>query len=248
MRNKKLQIGIILAIILVITVGCKQSSRFDHFSKEEQTLSWSGERTRSFGDADYSTIKNEGEAIEILKNKYKVMLPTYYGKTKKILEKEIPSVTVKSGKTKYSIFARNKELEFRLLTPFYKGDELQVFSEMVLTYTYSVDQEQTYVKSQIVNIKITPIKGTLPNDNVKDLVKALGKNMNLSDQQLVSGLAGYEKRIKGTTTPIKDDYLVIASNANVLDKKQEFLKEISAVYDEEGTFRELYVELSDQLE
>lgn len=246
MNKKQYLLTFTLIALLVIIGGCGEEDRYTQFSNEEKALGWSGERTRSFGDADYSTIGSEAEAFDLLQKKYKVIIPTYYEETKKMLIKEIPSKIVHSGEAKYAIFARNKELEFRTIYPFYKGEVLQVFSEVVLTYVYSIDNEQAYLKSQIVTTKISSIKGNLPNDNIKELIEAIGKNMKVPEKQIVSGLTGYEKRVKETEKKITDDYLPIISNTSGLDREKEFFKEIAIVYDEDGTFRELYAEISDQ--
>ncbi|WP_086315517.1 hypothetical protein A5821_003002 [Enterococcus sp. 7F3_DIV0205] len=246
MSQKKRSMSLMILVLLLVLIGCGKTDRYAGFSQAEHALSWSSERNRSFGDADYSKIEKEAKAFDLLQDKYNVTVSNYYETTKHTLTKELTSKTVKLGAVQYAIFARNKELEFRTLYPFYRGEELQVFSEVILTYAYSVDQAQTYLKSQIVTVKIAPIKGTLPNDNQRELITAIGKNMKLPEKKLETGLAGYEKRMKESENPITDDYLPIVSNTSGLDKEQEFLKEIAAVYDEVGTFRELYAEISDQ--
>lgn len=247
MRYKEQLLRLVILVALLSIAGCCKADRYASFSKMDQTLSWFNERNRSFGDADYSTINEEEDAFRILREKYKVEIPSYYERTKKMLGKELTSNSVQRGTTKYAVFSRDKELEFRTIYPFYRGEELQVFSEVVLTYSYSVDQKQAYLKSQVVTVKISPVKGNLPNNNLKELLEAIGKNMKIPENQITSGIAGYEKKVKETEMPITDDYLPIVSNAGGLDKETEFLKEIAAVYDEAGTFRELYAEISDQI-
>ncbi|WP_086314601.1 hypothetical protein A5821_002184 [Enterococcus sp. 7F3_DIV0205] len=248
MRKQTAYIGLGCAILffLLVISGCTKTSRYEHFSKADQTLSWTGNQTRSFGDSDNSGLKTEKDAFELIKEKYKLGIPAYYEETKKLLTKEIPSKEVQQRQTTYSVFAKNKELEFRTLYTFYKEKELQIIVEVTFNYTYSADRKEAYLKSQLINIKIAPINETLPNNNLADLIKGIGQNMKLAENKINSGLAGYEKKIKEDKEPVTADYLPVISNASGLKKEQEFLKEIAVVYDQNGTFRELYAEISDQ--
>ncbi|MBP2097409.1 hypothetical protein [Enterococcus rivorum] len=248
MRRKNIVLSVFVFCFLLMISACGQVNRYKKFSKDDQNLSWSGKRKRSFGDSDYSNLKNEKEALALLQDKYQLVLPEYYEATKKMLGKELTSDTVKEGTAKYSLFTRNKELKFHTIYPYYKGEELQAFSEVIITYAYLIDKEQAYVKSQVVTVKISQINGKLPNDNLNELIKAVGTNMKLTDKQITSGLAGYDLKIKESKTPITDDYLPIVSNSSGLYKDQELLKEIAAVYDQSGNFRELYAEVSDQID
>ncbi|MGX7414074.1 hypothetical protein [Enterococcus caccae] len=208
---------------------------------------WTGERSRPFGDFDYSKIKTEAEALDLLQEKYKVQVPEYYEITKKTLLDELSSKTVIPKEALYSIFSQNKELVFKTLYPFYKEKELQVFAEVVLTYTYSADRKEAYLKSQIININIAPVKGELPNKNVSELIEVLGKNMNISEKEINSGLAGYEKQVKETKSIITTDYLPVVSTSRGLNTDKDFLKEIAVGYDPSGTLREFHAEVSDQM-
>lgn len=242
----KKKLVFILLGLLVVLGGCATTERYTDFSKTDQSLVFSGQRKRSFGDSDYSTIKTEKEAYKLLIDKYNVTIPTYYNQTKHLLEKRLTSSKVRMGEADYSVYARNKELEFRTLYCFYDGSELQAFSEVVLTYAYLADYEQAYLKSQLVTIKVVPAKGKLPNDNIHEIIHDLGKNMKLSETKVDQGLLQYDKRVKKRNAPITDDYLPIVTNANELEKSKELLKEIAVSYDQDGTLREIYAEISDQ--
>lgn len=243
-KNKKIIGSAALSFLLIFT-GCTQLNRYDKFSKNDQSLSWVGERKRSFGDSDYSKVKNEKEAFNLLKEKYQLSIPNYYKETKKLINQTMSSENVKAGETKYSIFSRNEELQFKTIYTFYKEKELQILAEVGVNYKYSADKKQSYLKSQIVRIQIAPIKGKLPNDNLSEVIRKLGNKMKISKEKIDSGIAGYEKRVKETAIPITEDYLPIISNSAGLRKNEEFLKEIAIVYDQDGTVREVYAEISE---
>ncbi|PZL72804.1 hypothetical protein CI088_09920 [Enterococcus plantarum] len=248
-KNKKIIGMIVCSFVLTIALaGCTKPERYEQFSKTDQSLSWTNKRERSFGDSDYSNLKTEDEAFDLLKDKYQLSIPTYYEDTKKLVNQMIPTKNIKAGENKYSVFARNKKLEFKTIYPFYKEKELELFAEVNLNYEYSVDQKQAYLQSQIIKITISKVKGKLPKDNLSELIRELGKNMKLPEKAIVSGVAGYEKRVKEAVEPITEDYLPVVSNSSGLKKNEEFLKEIAVVYDQEGTVREIYAEISEQRE
>lgn len=247
MRKKKQILVIVFLSFSLILAGCTKTSRYSHFSEEDKSLSWETERERSFGDSDYSNLKTEEEVFSLLKDKYSLSIPMYYEDTKAMFDKMIPSETVKAGETKYLVSTRNKDLEFQTLYTFYKEKELQIIVETKLNYHYSIDQKRAYLKSQIVNVKIAPVSGKLPNDNLSELINEIGMSMKLPVKTVTDGLAGYEKKVKETTQPITDDYLPIISNTAGLKTSEGFLKEVAVVYDPDGTVREIYGEISDQM-
>lgn len=243
--SKKMNIGIAVLMCLFIFAGCGSSDRYAKFSKEDQPLSWQGERKRSFGDSDYSKIDTEAEAFRLVKDKYKLGIPDYYEETKKMLEKEIPSEKVKQGETRYSVFTKERELAFQTTYTFYEEDELQIMADVIVNYEFSKKQEQAYVRSQIVSIKVVQVKGQLPNDNVSEFIQNMGQNMHLSDEKIATGLAGYELQVDEATSPITTEFLPIVQNTNNIDKEAEFTKIIAVSYDVDGTLREIYGEISD---
>ncbi|WP_430607180.1 hypothetical protein IGJ55_000311 [Enterococcus sp. AZ170] len=247
-KNRKISGVILFSLGLIIALtGCTESQRYERFSKVDQSLSWVDKRERSFGDSDFSKIKTEKEAVDLLKEKYQVSIPAYYKETEKLINQIIPSETVKPGENIYSIFARNKELRFITSYPFYQEKELQIIAEVTFYYAYSVEKKQVYLKSQSVYVKIAQPGGKLPNDNLSDLILQLGKNMKIPEKTIENGLAGYEKRVKETVEPITIDYLPVVSNASGLKKNEEFLKEIAIVYDMSGTVREVNTEITDKM-
>lgn len=244
---KKVIMSLVVSLLFIMA-GCMGKGRYAQFSKDEQSLSWIKKQGESFGDSDYSALKNEKEALDLLQETYQLTVPTYYKKTKKILENELSSETVHLRTPSYAVFARNKELEFQTIYPFYKEEKLQVIAQIDCAYNYSVEQRTAYLKSQIVTIKVAPRKGTLPQNNLSELIQRLGKNMKLPDNVIADGMADYEKKVTEATKPITDNYWPIISNADEFKKNKEFFKEIAVVYDQDGTAREVYAELSDQMQ
>ncbi|MDA9471199.1 hypothetical protein [Enterococcus sp. 5H] len=245
MMSKKTNIGIALLMCLFIFAGCGSSDRYAKFSKEDQQLSWQGEHKRSFGDSDYSKIETEAEAFSLVKDKYQLAIPSYYEESKKLIEDEIPSEKVKQGETLYSVFTREKELSFQTTYTFYEEDELQIMADVTLNYEFSKKQEQAYLRSQIVSIKVVQVKGQLPNDNVGELIQNMGQTMKFSDETIATGLAGYELQVDEATSPITTEFLPVVQNTNNIDKDTEFTKIIAVSYDVDGTLREIYGEISD---
>ncbi|WP_430603141.1 hypothetical protein IGJ02_000497 [Enterococcus sp. DIV0724b] len=246
MTERKQLLRVVILITLLGIVGCKKAERYAQFSNEDQAMSWSEEREKTFGDYDYTKIKTEKDAFDILQDKYKVLIPTYYKEMNKTLSNNLTSKTVQLKGTNYAIFARNKELDFQAVSSFYRGNELQAFSEINLKYVYSLEKKEAYLKSQTVSIKIAPVKGKLPNNNETELIEAIGKNMKMSDKQISEGIAGYEKQVKESNERLTSDYTPVVSNSNDFNKSKEFLKEIAVGHDQEGTLREIYAEISDQ--
>lgn len=234
-----------MLMLLFVFSGCSKAGKYDDFSKEDQALSWQAERKQTFGNSDYSKIATEKEAFQLVEEKYKLHIPAYYEETKKLIANEIPSDTVKPGETVYAVFARNKELNFQTRYTFYKEEELQIVSEVTLNYEYSETSSLAYLRSQTISIKIAPVNGVLPNDNLPGLVEKMGENMNIPTEKIKSGLAGYEKQVKESTSPITEEFLPIVTNQESIDKKNTFNKLIAVSYDTNGTVRELYAEISE---
>lgn len=242
---KKAGIVTTLLMCLLVFVGCGEKDRYADFSKEDQQLSWQGERKRSFGDSDYSKIETEAEAFSLVKDKYQLGIPDYYEETKKLIENEIPSDKVKQGETLYSVFTKEKELSFQTTYTFYEEDELQIMADVTLNYEYSKAQEQAYLRSQTISIKVVQVKGQLPNNNVDELIQSMGQNMQLPDEKIANGLAGYDLQVDEAKTPITEAFLPVVKNTDNLDKEKEFTKIIAVSYDVDGTLREIYGEISD---
>ncbi|MGX7149942.1 hypothetical protein [Enterococcus ureasiticus] len=245
MSKRKSMMGILTLMLLFVFSGCSKAGRYDDFTKEEQALSFQTKRKQTFGNSDYSKIATEKEAFQLVEEKYKLGIPAYYEETKELIANEIPSDTVKPGETLYAVFARNKELNFQTRYTFYKEEELQVVSEVSLNYEYSEENNLAYLRSQTVSIKIAPVNGGLPNDNLNRLVEKIGTNMNISNEKIMSGLAGYEKQVKESTSPITEEFLPIITSQKRANKNEAFNKLIAVGYDTNGTVRELYAEISE---
>ncbi|MGX7150136.1 hypothetical protein [Enterococcus ureasiticus] len=243
-KQKKL-ISILIVGLVWVFVGCSKPSIHEKLSKDDQTLSYISEREKNFNNADYLDLKTEDEALEIVKDKYKLSIPKSYEQFKEVLTRTFDSEGVEAGESKYSVFSKDGELEFRTIYPFYEKEKLRFITRVSLIYEFLGQTKQVRLKRQEVNVVSAIGNDPFLQKKLYPLTQDIAGIMKLPEGLTKDGIAGYEKQIKELQDPIRNDSVAIVTNTVGINENEELAKSISAIYNNLGEFKEVNAEISD---
>lgn len=236
--NKKKWINFLFLIVASLSIMAACSSKEDPykaFSKEEQQLTWLGDREKSFGESDYVEISKE-EALEVMKKKYQLEIPKFYEEAAKILTSELFSEQPKA-----TILARGNELTFSTIYTEVQEEEIVLLGRIIFVYELLGNAKQVRLKRQ--NVKIVAVD--LSKEKIPPLTKEFAGLMNFSEKTVTDGLLGYEKQLKDSWESMKGKYTSIVTNRIGLNTQEELSKAIRVSYGKTGHLEEFYVEMAD---
>ncbi|WP_429951123.1 hypothetical protein [Enterococcus sp. AZ101] len=234
---------LLLALTLLTLSGCAEANGHDTLNKLDKDLVWQEAREKPFGKYDYGKL-NEKKFNSLLKEKFKVEIPTYYKDVKINFEKEFVTEQVKLDHSEYFLASEGETLHLRVVSQYNKGEEAVLYTTTKFEYLFDREKKRATLRNQSITIQNTAEDGKFPKENIDQLILNMGQAINA--QRLDSKLEEFNNlKEKGK---IKNQVLVIYDNSDMAREKNELQKVVSVKYGSEGVLREIYFFIVDVID
>lgn len=239
----KKKIILLLLITATLMSACTMNKETkSSLANNEEKFTWWSDRDKAFGNFEYPTISEE-EAMKLMKNKFKLKIPDFFSKAKKMTEKNLVIANAQLDKGVYSIFATGDEV---LLSGMIRvkdslGNDLS-YAKIELKYQYIDIQKKVKLQNQSVSFY------NLSKDNVfreRELIQCIENFSGLLE------LKDQEKLLSKFNEETKDNAKLIGKEVSLyrtLDdayRKNTFGKNLIVTYDEAGNVKIIDAVISD---
>lgn len=236
--NKHTIKWLFLGCCFLFLVGCStQKKASNKLSSQDQALVWSGERKKVFGQYDYTNLTSENEAKKILTEKFQVEVPSFFEKSKELLNKNDFLNAYTQHQTTYDVVAQDDKLTYRQVTE-YQSDKNAVVRAVIETTFLVTGEEEVKTSEQTVTISTVASETTKFYTALPALSKGMAKILSLpnADQEIDKAFKKY---------PMHDTEKHVEA-INIMEQKASedtLSKKIQLFYDGDGTVTEWHTSI-----
>ncbi|MGM0219258.1 hypothetical protein [Enterococcus sp. AZ126] len=217
MRIKKGTLFCLATIVLFGLSACSDNQK--DISIEQEQFIWHETREKPFGQFDYPKIsKNEG--LSLLKDKFKLKVPTLIAQSETLMEKELVTDEVKADTPEYTLYAEGDELRIKGYYPLVKGDQLEAIVAIEFSYQFNQKEKEVRLKNQSFTVVNAGASAEFPQEKFIELLKRTVDLIDVPKTTSERSIKNFEKEYEQPDDRPEGQRVKVYSNNEEMEEKK----------------------------